>query len=107
MPVWTRQMIMTDKTIELDQHRGMAAQKATDLRRLLADVEANERALRLRQDELESHLIAAPAANWHEAAEKARYLLNLFAATLTSQDPRRQKLIAAVLADFERLGAEP
>jgi hypothetical protein len=100
-------MIMTDKTIELDQRRGMAAQKATDLRRLLADVEANERALRLRQDELESHLVAAPAANWHEAAEKARYLLNLFAATLTSQDPRRQKLIAAVLADFERLAGEP
>jgi hypothetical protein len=98
---------MTDKTIELDQHRGMAAQKATGLRRLLADVEANEKALRLRQDELESHLIAAPAANWHEAAEKARYLLNLFAATLTSQDPRRQKLIAAVLADFERLAGEP
>ena len=94
---------MTDKTIDLDQHRGMAAQKATDLRRLLADVEANERSLRLRQDELESHLIAAPAASWQEAAEKARYLLNLFAATLTSQDPRRQKLIAAVLADFERL----
>src|SRR6266853_5484029 len=50
---------MTDKTIDLDQHRGMAAQKTTDLRRLLADVEANERSLRLRQDELESHLIAA------------------------------------------------
>src|SRR5713101_1229314 len=74
---------MTDKTIDLDQHRGMAAQKATDFRRLLADVEANERSLRLRQDELESHLIAAPAASWQEAAEKARYLLNLFAATLT------------------------
>jgi hypothetical protein len=100
-------MSMTDKTIELDQHRGMAAQKATDLRRLLADVDANERALRLRQDELESHMVAAPAANWHEAAEKARYLLNLFAATLTSQDPRRQKLIAAVLADFKRLAGEP
>jgi hypothetical protein len=46
----------------------MAAQKATDLRRLLADVQANERALRLRQDELEARLIAAPAANWREAA---------------------------------------
>jgi hypothetical protein len=98
---------MTDKTIDLDQHRGMAAQKATDLRRLLADVEANERSLRLRQDELESHLIAAPAENWQEAAEKARYLLNLFAVALTSQDPRRQKLIAAVLADFERLSGKP
>jgi hypothetical protein len=98
---------MTDKAIELDEHRGMAAQKATDLRRLLADVEANEAALRLRQDELEAHLIAAPAANWEEAAGKARYLLNLFAATLSAQDPRRQTLIAAVLADFQRLSAEP
>jgi hypothetical protein len=94
---------MTDKPVDLDQRRGLAAQKATELRRLLADVEANEQSLRLRQDELESHLIAAPAANWHDAAEKARYLLNLFAATLTSQDARRQKLIAAVLADFKRL----
>jgi hypothetical protein len=98
---------MTDKTIELDERRGMAAQKATELRRLLADVEANEKALRVRQDELEAHLIAAPAANWHEAAEKARYLLNLFAASLTAQDPRRQTLIAAVLADFQRLSADP
>ena len=97
---------MTDKTIDLDQHRGMAAQKATDLRRLLADVEANERALRLRQDELEAHLVAAPAANWHEAAEKARYLLNLFANSLAAQDPRRHKLIAAVLDDFDRLARE-
>jgi hypothetical protein len=97
---------MTDKTIDLDQHRGMAAQKATKIRRLLADVEANEKALRVRQDELESHLLAAPATNWLEAAEKARYLLNLFAATLTAEDPRRQKLIAAVLADFDRLSEE-
>jgi hypothetical protein len=97
---------MTDKTIDLDQHRGMAAQKATELRRLLADVEANEKALRLRQAELESHLLAAPAVDWHEAAEKARYLLNLFAATLAAQDPRRQTLIAAVLADFTRLSDE-
>jgi hypothetical protein len=94
---------MTDRTIELDQHRGMAAQKATTLRRLLADVEANEGELRLRQDELEAHLLAAPAANWQEAAAKARYLLNLFAATLAAQDPRRKQLIAAVVADFKRL----
>jgi hypothetical protein len=97
---------MTDKTIDLDQHRGMIAQKATELRRLLADVEINEKTLRLRQDELESHLLAAPAANWPDAAEKARYLLNLFGATLAAQDPRRQKLIAAVLADFKRLSNE-
>ena len=97
---------MTDKTVDLDLHRGMAAQKATKLRRLLADVEANEEALRVGQEELETHLMAAPAKDWHEAAEKARYLLNLFAATLTAEDPRRQKLIAAVLADFNRLSEE-
>ncbi len=97
---------MTDRTIDLDRHRGMAAQKATALRRLLADVEANEKELRLRQDELETHLVAAPAANWHEAGDKARYLLNLFAATLAAQDPRRQSLIAAVIADFKRLSGE-
>jgi hypothetical protein len=52
---------------------------------------------------LEAHLVAAPAANWPEAAEKARYLLSLFAGTLPPADRRRQKLIAAVLADFDRL----
>ena len=97
---------MTDRPIDLDQHRGMAAQKATELRRLLANVEANESELRRRQDELEAHLLAAPAANWHDAADKARYLLNLFAATPGGQDPRRQQLIAAVLADFTRLRGE-
>jgi len=97
---------MTDKPIDLDQHRGMSAQKATGLRRLLAEVESNERSLRLRQDELETQMLAAPASNWHDAGEKARYLLNLFAATLGAQDPRRQKLIAAVLADFKRLSGE-
>jgi hypothetical protein len=97
---------MTDKAIELDARRGMIAQKATELRRLLAGVEADERALRLRQEELEAHLLAAPAANWSEAAEKVRYLLKLFAATPAGQDPRRQTLIAHVLDDFARLSAQ-
>jgi hypothetical protein len=97
---------MTDKTVDLDQHRGMAAQKATELRRLLADVEANEEVLRLRQEELETQLLAAPSTNWQEAADKARYLLNLFAGTVAAHDRRRQKLIAAVLADFTRLAGE-
>jgi len=50
--------------------------------------------------------MAAPAANWQEAAEKARYLLNLFATTLLAEDPRKRKLIAAVIADFKRLAGE-
>jgi hypothetical protein len=82
----------------------MEAQKATELRRLLAEVEKDATALRVRQDELESQLAAAPAGSWLEAAEKARYLLMLFAATPAAQDPRRQKLIQNVLEDLRRLG---
>ena len=79
---------MTDKPINLNQHRGMAAQTAaTELRRLLAEVAANEQELRLRQDELEAHLVAAPAADWLEAAEKARYLIGLIGETSVGQDP--------------------
>jgi len=94
---------MTDRPIKLDRHRGMAAQKATEIRRLLGEVEANEKALRQRQEELETQLLAVPAASWSEAAGKARYLLSLFASTSIAQDPRRQTLIANVLEDFERL----
>jgi hypothetical protein len=97
---------MTDKAVDLDQHRGMAAQKATELRRLLAEVAANERALRATQDELEAQLIAAPASNWEEAADKVRYLLSVLAATPSGQDPRRKTLIQAVLDDFSRLSGE-
>ena len=97
---------MTDEAIKLDIHRGMAAQKATDIRRLVAEVEANERSLRQRQDELELQLVAAPALTWEDAAGKARYLLSIFATTPAAQDPRRQRLIADLLADFIRLSAK-
>ena len=93
----------TDRPIDLDRRRGMAAQKATDIRRLLAEVEANEQALRDRQQALEDQLLTAPATCWPEAAEKARYLLKLLAASPIAQDPRRQKLIVNVMQDFERL----
>jgi hypothetical protein len=96
---------MTDQTIQLDQHRGMSAQKATELRRLLADVAADEQALRERQLKLETQLLAAPASTWVEAADKARYLLGLFVFTAAGRDPRRRKLIANVLEDFQRLSA--
>jgi hypothetical protein len=80
--------------------------RRTEIRRLLAEVEANEKDLRCRQQELEAQLIAMPATTWSDAAEKARYLLNLFAVTPAAQDPRRQKLIANVLEDFARLSRE-
>ena len=97
---------MTDKPLDLDKHRGMAAQKATDIRRVLADVESNARELRAQQGAVESQLLAAPATSWPEAAAKARYVLNLYAAGLAPDDTRHRDLVAAVLADFARLANE-
>lgn len=94
---------MNDDPVELDEHRGMAAQKSTEIRRLLRDVQADQAALRQRQEEFERFLLAAPATTWQEAAAKARYLLHLFAATVEAQDQRRQRLIAATLEDLARL----
>jgi hypothetical protein len=100
-------MAMTDDPIMLDERRGMAARQATEIRRRLIQVEADQRGLRERRTELEKFLIAAPAQTWEEAAEKARYLIGLFALTSPARDPRRQKLIEGVLADFARLAGEP
>ena len=97
---------MDDRPVDLDAHRGMAAQKATDIRRVLADVEANGRELRERQDELEAQLLAVPAASWPQAAAKARYVLNLYAASLAKDDSQHRLLVAAVLADFTRLDSD-
>ena len=94
---------MTKQTIELDMRRGMAAQKATELRRLMSEVSANEELLRSRQKQLEEQLLATPSMTWQEAADKSRYLLSLFASSPAAQDPRRQMLIARVLEDFMRL----
>lgn len=93
---------MVDPT-NLDAHRGMSAQKATDLRRLRSEVEADQAALHSRQAELEDLLAAAPATSWPEAVEKARYLLGLFAQSAAATDPRRRKLIDCVIADFDHL----
>ena len=97
---------MSDNPVELDRHRGMASQKATDMRRVLAEVEANAKMLRDRQGILESQLLSVPAASWPEAAAKARYVLNLYAAGLAASDTHHRDLVAAVLADFARLSDE-
>jgi hypothetical protein len=55
---------MNDNPVDLDKHRGMAAQKATDIRRVLADVEANAKLLRDRQGLVEIQLLAVPATSW-------------------------------------------
>ncbi len=97
---------MTDTPIDLDKHRGMAAQKATDIRRVIADVEANAKLLRDKQGIVELEILGAPAASWPEAVAKARYVLNLYAAGLAPTDTHHRDLVAAVLADLTRLSAE-
>ena len=93
---------MNEDPVNLDEHRGMAAQRDTEIRRDLREVQVDQAALRDRQEELEDRLLAAPAATRAEAATSARYLIQLFAATPEAQDPRRQKLIARALDDLVR-----
>jgi hypothetical protein len=94
---------VTDDPVELDEHRGMAAQKSTEIRRRLHEVETDQAALRLRQEEFERYAVAAPSTTWPEAAAKARYLIHLFSSTSEAHDPRHQELIARVLDDLARL----
>ena len=78
---------MTDKTIDLDQHRGTAARRAKDLRRL------GERG-----GAIKTHYVFG-RNNWKPVWSRRRQqigakpprmlaILNLFAAALTSEDPR-------------------
>lgn len=97
---------MSDTPIELDKHRGMAAQKATGIRRVLADVEANAKLLRDEQGAVELQLLAVPATSWPEAVAKARYVLNLYSAGLPATDTHHRDLVSAVLADLTRLSRE-
>ena len=97
---------MTDEPLDLDKHRGMAAQKATDLRRALAEVESNAKNLRDRQAVFESQLLSVSATSWPEAAAKARYVLNLYAAGLSPEDSHHRDLVATILEDFARLARE-
>ncbi len=94
---------MGDEPVELDKRRGMAAQRETDLRRQLREVAADHAALEHRQAELETFLNSAPATTWAEAAERACYLLRLFAATAEGREPRRRTLIDSVIEDLKRL----
>ncbi len=96
---------MTSLTIELDQHRDTVAQKRTEIRRLLANVKADERVLRHRKQELETQLVATSALNSHYATEKTRYAPPLLA-TQVALDLRYQKQNADVFDDLWRSSCE-
>ena len=101
-----RAPLVNDEPIDLDKHRGMAAQKATDIRRAVAEMEANAASLRERQGIVEAEMLSVPAAGWPEAVAKARYVLNLYAASLSPADTHHRDLVRAVIADLTRLCAE-
>ena len=102
----TRARRVSETPIELDKHRGMAAQKATDIRRVIADVEANAKQLRDKQGVVEIEILAQPATSWPEAVAKARYVLNLYSAGLPATDTHHRDLVSAVLADLTRLSSD-
>jgi len=94
---------MTETPVDLDAHRGFASMKATEIRRQrLYEFQLDQEALRVRQDELEQAL-TQPAESWEEAAVKAQYLIQLFAATAEAQEPQRQALIDRTLDDLTKL----
>jgi len=97
---------MTEIPIELDKHRGMAAQKATDIRRVISEVEANAKTLRDNQHSVEIQLVNVPATTWPEAVAKARYVLNHYSASLAPTDSHYRDLVAAVLEDLTRLSED-
>ena len=73
---------------------------------MIAEVEANAKLLRDKQGVVESQLLAVPATSWPEAVAKARYVLNLYSASLAPNDTHHRDLVAAVLADLTRLSGE-
>ena len=68
----------------------------------LYQVQADQAALRRRQEEFERHALAAPSTTWAEAAAEARYLILFFAETSEARNPRRQELIAKVMDSNHR-----
>jgi hypothetical protein len=95
---------MTEDPIHLDTRRSAESMMASEIRRhSLKEFEADQTALRQRQEELEAQLVAAPATTWSEAAVKAQYLIRRYAETVEAQDARRQKLIERALGDLARL----
>ena len=97
--------------LQCEQHNrrqvaGVTVTPTSPLRgRTLAEVESNARNLRDRQAHFESQLLSVPSHSWPEAAAKARYVLNLYAAGLSPEDSHHRDLVAAILEDFSRLAA--
>lgn len=95
------------KPVHLDGRRSVMDRVEVEIRRdLLADIRSGQAAERRRQEAFEEALFSRPAETWTEAAAKAEYLLQLFAATAHARPPDRQRLVTSVLDDLARLARE-
>lgn len=83
---------MADEPLDLDSHRGMAAQKATDLRRALAEVESHASELRERRASASK---PAPTANIRRPSSRARRPASSCAASISESCDRTPRLAAA------------
>ena len=54
---------MDGDPVELDEHRGVAAQESTEIRRRSHEVQADQATLRDRQEEFERQAIARPSTS--------------------------------------------
>jgi hypothetical protein len=97
---------MTEKTVDLNQRRGMTAQKATDLRPLLADVEANEKLLPPSAGRIGSSPACSAAHELVRSRPEGAISAQSFRGSLAAQTPADTSSSAAVLDDFARLGRE-
>lgn len=95
---------MSNDLVDLDEHRDVVRQRAIENRRLLNGVLIDQSRLRERQDEIENDLILTPATTLAETADKARYLIQLFAASPEAQIGNRRALVKQVIDELSRLG---
>lgn len=98
---------MQKSAVDLNAHRGAASPQVSDVLRQLCSTDDEQRALKSRQEELESQLLELPSQTVAQAFDRARYLIGLLAQTSMGRDPRRRKLIANTLEDIRRLASGP
>ncbi len=91
---------MPSDSIDLDERRSDADQRATEIRRRFEGVRQDQARLEQRQKEFEAFVLAGPAENWPEAAAKAQYLIQLLVDAYAVRDPRQRELIDSVFKDF-------
>jgi hypothetical protein len=95
---------MTDDPIDLNCHRSVAGQRASEMRRRPANSRPPHTIPQQPHlESLENQMLAEPAQTCAEVMEKWRFLLDSYAATLEAEDERSQKLIKRALGDMERL----